>query len=147
MTKHPAPAGHIRLRRAYDPPTPEDGVRVLVDRLWPRGVRKEAAAIDHWLKDIAPTTELRQWFGHDLAHWAEFHRRYTNELYTHGAEIAMLRDLIRAGTVTLVFGARDEEHNDAVVLRDLLIHKTSDPTASRGELRDTSSNKPLRARQ
>lgn len=146
MTKHTGSAGHIRLRRAYDLPTPEDGVRVLVDRLWPRGVRKEAAAIDYWLKDIAPTTELRQWFGHDLTRWAEFHRRYTNELSTHGAEIAMLRDLIRAGTVTLVFGARDEEHNDAVVLRDLLIHKTSGPAGPRGGLPDAPLNESLRAR-
>ncbi len=131
MTEPPVSAGHIRLRRAYDPPTPEDGVRVLVDRLWPRGVRKEAAAIDHWLKDIAPTTELRQWFGHDPVRWAEFRRRYAEELRAHAMEIALLRDLVRKGTVTLVFGARDEEHNDAVVLRDLLIHKGSGPVGPR----------------
>jgi uncharacterized protein YeaO (DUF488 family) len=122
-------------------------VRILVDRLWPRGVRKEAAAIDHWLKDIAPTAELRRWFGHDPARWSEFRRRYAGELHAHATEVAMLRDLLRAGTVTLVFGARDEQHNDAVVLRDLLIHRTSDPSASREELRDALLKKPLRARR
>jgi uncharacterized protein YeaO (DUF488 family) len=121
VTAHRLPADHVRLKRAYESATPEDGVRVLVDRLWPRGIRKEDAAINHWMKEIAPSTELRRWFGHDPARWSEFCRRYAEELREHAAEIDTLRDLARRGTVTLVFGARDEMHNDAVVLRDMLL--------------------------
>ena len=121
MSGHRLAAGHVRLKRAYDPAAPDDGVRVLVDRLWPRGVRKEDAAIDHWMKDVAPSTALRQWFGHDPARWTEFRHRYAAELRDHAAAIDTLRDLARKGTLTLVFGARDEEHNDAVVLRDVLL--------------------------
>ncbi|MGH7043832.1 MAG: DUF488 domain-containing protein [Acetobacteraceae bacterium] len=131
MTAPGVSADRIRLRRAYDPPVPEDGVRILVDRLWPRGVRKEAAAIDHWLKDIAPSSELRQWFGHDPVRWPDFHRRYLEELHGHAAGIAQLRDLARQGTITLVFGARDEEHNNAVVLRDILTGAGSGPSGPR----------------
>jgi uncharacterized protein YeaO (DUF488 family) len=110
----------IRLKRAYDPPSPEDGLRVLVDRLWPRGLRKADAAIDRWLKDIAPSTELRRWFGHDPGRWDEFRRRYRDELAAHPDLLDELRGLARAGVVTLVYSARDERHNDAVVLRDVL---------------------------
>jgi len=121
MTTLMVPASHVRLKRAYEPPSPEDGVRVLVDRLWPRGLRKADAAIDRWMKDVAPSTELRQWFGHDPERWQEFHRRYAKELQQHTTAIDELRDLARHDTITLVFGSRDEEHNDAVALREILM--------------------------
>ena len=111
----------IKLKRAYEPHSASDGTRVLIDRLWPRGVTKKAAAIDHWFRDLAPSTELRQWFGHDVNRWNEFRRRYTAELKHHGEQVDELRRLARKGPVTLVFGARDEEHNDAVVLRHVLL--------------------------
>jgi uncharacterized protein YeaO (DUF488 family) len=110
----------IRIKRAYDPPDPEDGTRVLVDRVWPRGVRKESAALARWLKEIAPSTELRRWFGHEPDRWQEFRRRYRAELARNGDAVAELRDLARHGRVTLVYGARDTEHNQAVVLADYL---------------------------
>jgi len=116
-------ADRIRLKRAYDAPAADDGVRVLVDRLWPRGVRKADAAIDLWMKDIAPSTELRRWFGHDPARWPEFRRRYEAELREHADRLEELRGMARRGPVTLVFGARDEAHNDAVVLRELLLER------------------------
>ena len=121
MSRHAVPPGHIRLKRIYEPASPEDGVRVLVDRLWPRGLRKEDAAVAHWMKDIAPSSALRQWFGHDPERWPEFHRRYRAELRHHEQELEELRELARHGQVTLLFGARDEAHNDAVVLRDVLL--------------------------
>jgi uncharacterized protein YeaO (DUF488 family) len=113
----------VRLKRAYEKPSSEDGTRVLVDRLWPRGVSKADAAIDWWAKEIAPSPELRKWFGHDPGRWQEFRRRYRGEIDGHAEELARLRDLVRRGTVTLVFAARDEEHNDAVVLREVLLSK------------------------
>jgi uncharacterized protein YeaO (DUF488 family) len=121
MTTPTASASHVRLKRVYEPPSPEDGVRVLVDRLWPRGLRKADAAIDRWMKDIAPSTELRQWFGHDPERWQEFRRRYARELRQHATTIDELHELAQHKTVTLVFGARDEEHNDAVALREVLL--------------------------
>ena len=114
-------ADHVRLKRVYEPPSPEDGVRVLVDRLWPRGVRKADAAVERWMKDIAPSTELRRWFGHDPERWQEFRRRYKAELRGRSLELDELRELARRRPVTLLFGARDEEHNDAVVLREALL--------------------------
>jgi len=114
-------ADHIRLKRVYEPPSPDDGVRILVDRLWPRGLRKADAGVDRWMKSIAPSTELRRWFGHDPERWQEFRRRYTRELQQQGTVIDELRELARHGTVTLVFGAHDEEHNDAVALRDVIL--------------------------
>jgi uncharacterized protein YeaO (DUF488 family) len=114
-------ADRIALKRAYEPAAPRDGTRVLVDRLWPRGVSKEAAAIDHWMKELAPSTELRKWFGHDPARWPEFRRRYTAELRQQAEAVAQLRALARKGRVTLVYAAHDEEHNDAVVLRTVLL--------------------------
>ncbi len=110
---------HVRLKRAYDPPAASDGTRILVDRLWPRGVARAGAAIDVWLKDVAPSSELRRWFGHEPAKWPEFRRRYLAELEGSPA-LAELRALARAGDVTLVYGARDTEHNDAVVLAQVL---------------------------
>jgi uncharacterized protein YeaO (DUF488 family) len=121
MTSHRVAASRVRLRRVYEPPSPEDGVRVLVDRLWPRGLSKAAASVDRWMKDIAPSAELRKWFGHDPERWPEFRQRYTAELRRQTGAVDELRELSRHGTVTLVFGARDEEHNDAVVLRDILL--------------------------
>ncbi len=115
------PAKHIRLKRVYAPAARDDGVRVLVDRLWPRGLSKRKAAVDHWMKDIAPSTELRKWFGHDPDRWREFQRRYKGELRQHKELLDEIRKLANDGTVTLLFGTRDEEHNDAVVLRDVLI--------------------------
>ncbi len=122
MTKHSFPATHIQLKRAYEPASSEDGVRILVDRLWPRGVSKSKAALDDWMKDIAPSTELRKWFGHDPARWAEFQRKYKIELQDHESELDHIRDLARTRTVTLVYSAHDEAHNDAIVLRDVLLH-------------------------
>lgn len=106
----------IALKRVYEPPSDEDGKRVLIDRLWPRGLTKEKAHVDLWLKEIAPSTELRRWFGHDPARWAEFQRRYRSELEANGEVVAELKTAVGAGPATLVYGARDEEHNDAVVL-------------------------------
>jgi len=114
------PRPKIQLKRAYAPPAPDDGVRVLVDRLWPRGLSKSAAAVDHWLKELAPSTELRRWFAHDPARWEEFRRRYKAELAQAPDRLDELRVLARGRRVTLLFAAKDEAHNDAVVLRDVL---------------------------
>src|SRR5215831_13245390 len=111
-------ADHIRLKRAYSPPAPDDGTRILIDRLWPRGVKKTEAAIDEWMKEIAPSTELRKWFGHDPERWQEFRRRYQTEIGQHPDEFDRLRKLAQRDRITLVFSAHDEAHNDAVVLRD-----------------------------
>jgi uncharacterized protein YeaO (DUF488 family) len=110
--------GEIRLRRAYDPPEPDDGYRVLVDRVWPRAVTKAELDIAAWRKDLAPSTELRRWFGHDPARWEEFERRYLQEL--EAADLGELPKRCQAGIVTLVYGARDERRNNAVVLKDYL---------------------------
>ena len=110
----------IRLKRAYDKPSASDGERVLVERLWPRGVTKARAALDLWLKDVAPSPELRTWFGHDPAKWAEFKRRYWQELRARREAVDVLRDKAGRGTVTLVYAARDQEHNGAVALKEFL---------------------------
>ncbi|MEC5213621.1 uncharacterized protein YeaO (DUF488 family) [Polaromonas sp. CG_9.5] len=115
------PASHIRIKRAYEPPAPGDGTRILIDRLWPRGVKKETLALSQWNKALSPSTELRQWFGHDPALWLEFRRRYAAELLLHAEQLDILRALARQGTVTLVYGAHDETHNDAVALREFLL--------------------------
>ncbi len=120
MSTH-IPAGNVTLKRAYELVDAYDGTRVLIDRLWPRGVSKDAAAIDLWLKDLAPSTELRKWFGHDPGLWAEFQDRYAAEVRQRPEPFEQLRDLARKGKVTLVYSAHDEEHNDAVVLRSLLL--------------------------
>ena len=123
MTKPSFPASHLRLKRAYAPAEREDGVRILIDRLWPRGVSKAEAALDDWMKDIAPSTELRKWFAHDPARWTEFRRRYRAELRQHSEELNRIRALAKTKTVTLVYGAHDEEHNDAIVLEDVLLNE------------------------
>ena len=113
----------IRLKRAYDDPEPSDGERVLVERLWPRGVTKSRAAIDLWLKDVAPSTELRKWFSHDPAKWKQFQQRYRKELEKQKESVALLRRKSRQGTLTLVYAAKDEEHNAALALKAVLEHK------------------------
>jgi uncharacterized protein YeaO (DUF488 family) len=110
----------IRLKRAYEDPSPLDGRRVLVERLWPRGVTKERAALDLWLKEVAPSPGLRRWFGHDPARWPEFERRYREELRHRPQEVAELTGSAAAGTVTFVYAARDPEHNSAAVLKDFI---------------------------
>jgi uncharacterized protein YeaO (DUF488 family) len=113
----------IALKRAYEAAKAGDGFRVLVDRIWPRGVSKSAARIDLWLKEIAPSTSLRKWFGHDPAKWQKFRDRYFRELDANADAVARLRDQLRRGKVTLVYGAKDEEHNQAVALQEYLASK------------------------
>lgn len=110
----------IRIRRAYEKPGKQDGSRILVDRLWPRGVSKDELELDHWLKEVAPSNSLRKWFAHDADKWSEFNSRYRQELNKDSDELQKLRDCVADGRVTLVYGAKDEEHNQAVVLRDFL---------------------------
>ncbi len=119
--------GKLRLKRAYAPPASDDGERYLVDRLWPRGVKKEDLALTAWFKDVAPSEKLRRWFGHDPARWNAFRLRYRAELGAHPEVLRPLRDASRRGVVTLVYSARDEAHNQAVVLREYI-----------GELESTS---------
>lgn len=114
----------VRVKRIYEAPDPNDGTRVLVDRLWARGLTKEKAALDLWLKDIAPSTELRKWFAHDPAKWEEFQKRYQAELNENEEAVTRLREEIRKGPVTLLYGARDQEHNEALVLRDYLVRRS-----------------------
>jgi len=116
---------NLRIKRAYTPAAAEDGERYLVDRLWPRGVKKETLALTAWLKDVAPSNELRRWFGHDPARWAEFSRRYSAELKARRTALQPLCDALKGGPVTLVYSAHDEEHNQAVVLREYLLKTKS----------------------
>ena len=110
----------IHLKRVYEEPSPKDGLRILVDRLWPRGLTKERAAVDLWLKDVSPSTELRKWFGHDPAKWRQFQIRYRKELREKKDALNLLKQKSEEHTVTLVYGARDEEHNEALVLKSVL---------------------------
>jgi len=111
----------IRLKRAYERPEASDGIRVLVDKIWPRGVRKEDAELDEWLKEIAPSSGLRKWFNHDPARWEDFGEQYSRELDSRGELVQKLVALAAKDRLTLVFGARDREHNNAVVLRRYLL--------------------------
>lgn len=113
----------VAIKRVYEPASDGDGFRILVDRLWPRGLSKEKAHVDLWLKEIAPSTELRKWFGHDPEKWAEFQRRYRVELGSNEAAVRALIEAIGKGPATLLFGARDQEHNEAIVIRDLLLER------------------------
>jgi uncharacterized protein YeaO (DUF488 family) len=110
----------VRLKRAYEPASAEDGYRVLVDRLWPRGVSKSQAELDEWEKELAPSSELREWFGHEPGRFAEFRRRYIDELRANRSRLKELRRRATIGTLTLVYSAHDSEHNDAVVLAEVL---------------------------
>lgn len=113
----------LGLKRIYDTPNPNDGQRILVERLWPRGLTKAEAAVDLWLKDVAPSPELRKWFAHDPAKWGMFKDRYWKELKSHPDEIAQLRKAARKGPVTLIYAARDKEHNAALALQEYLGHR------------------------
>jgi uncharacterized protein YeaO (DUF488 family) len=117
MTRHA-----VRVRRIYDEPTAEDGIRILVDRVWPRGIRKDAAAIDEWVKDVAPSTELRKWYGHVPEKFPQFEQRYREELATSSPRAALdhLRALVTESTVTLLTATKDTEHSQAAVLATLL---------------------------
>jgi uncharacterized protein YeaO (DUF488 family) len=110
----------ILLKRVYEAPAKGDGCRVLVDRLWPRGVSRQSAKVDYWIKDVAPSAPLRKWFAHDPAKWPEFKKRYFRELKGNADGVKLIRSLARQGKVTLLFGARDEKHNNAVVLKQYL---------------------------
>ncbi len=110
----------IQLKRAYEKPERTDGTRILVDRLWPRGLTKGKAAIDLWLKEVAPSTELRKWFGHDPRKWRSFRGRYQTELKRHAEQLDVIKREAKEGAVTLIYGARDREHNEAVVLKQFL---------------------------
>jgi len=111
---------NIKIKRAYEPPHKDDGLRILVDRLWPRGLTKEKASIDLWLKEIAPSTELRKWFAHDPDKWKSFRARYETKLGHNPDLIKVLKEKAREGTITLIYGARDEKHNEALVLKQFL---------------------------
>ena len=110
----------VSLKRAYESPSPEDGYRVLVDRLWPRGVSKEEASLDDWLREIAPSDDLRTWFDHDPERWEEFRKRYRSELDEHREALHFLARLAADGKLTLVYGAKDREHNNAVVVKEYI---------------------------
>jgi uncharacterized protein YeaO (DUF488 family) len=117
----------IQLKRAYDPVSKDDGIRFLVERLWPRGVKKTALHLDAWLKDVAPSTELRQWFSHDPSRWIEFQRRYFAELNANPKTVEPILEANRRGRVTLVYSSRDKEHNNAVALKAFLAATISRP--------------------
>ena len=117
-------ASNVRLKRAYEASEKADGTQILVDRLWPRGVSKAEAGLDEWFKEIAPSAELRTWFGHDPDRWDEFRRRYRAELARHPEILKDLRRRAREGPITLVYSARDEVHNDALVLKDVILGKS-----------------------
>jgi uncharacterized protein YeaO (DUF488 family) len=110
----------IKLKRAYEKPAKDDGERILVERLWPRGVTKAKAKLDLWLKDVAPSTELRKWFGHDPDRWVEFRQRYLKELRQKADLVKLLKRKAKEGTITLIYAARDEAHNGALVLKQFL---------------------------
>jgi uncharacterized protein YeaO (DUF488 family) len=114
---------HVNTKRVYEEPRKSDGKRILVDRLWPRGLRKAEAKVDLWLKEIAPSTALRKWFNHEPSKWEEFKKRYSIELEKNNEQVSLLEREVSAGRVTLVYGAKDQEHNGAVVLREFLEHK------------------------
>lgn len=113
----------VKIKRAYAEPEKSDGFRILVDRLWPRGLTKEKAKVDLWLKEVAPSTELRKWFAHDEKKWPEFQSRYLDELKSHSEQLHLLKEKSAKGPVTLLFAAKDEEHNEAVILQKLLQRK------------------------
>mgnify|MGYP001553602905 FL=1 len=113
----------MKIKRVYEQPDKEDGTRILVDRLWPRGLTKEKAGVDLWLKDIAPSTELRKWFGHEPAKWDDFTKRYLAELKENKKTVSLLKEKTEQENVTLLYGAKDQEHNEALVLLNYLAKK------------------------
>jgi uncharacterized protein YeaO (DUF488 family) len=125
----------IRIKRTYEPPTRGDGRRILVERLWPRGMKKEALAADAWLKDVAPSTELRKWFDHQVERWQEFQRRYRRELAANPDAWEPILDASRHRTVTLLYSAHDTAHNGALVLRDYLAEQAGEFSSSRPKQR------------
>jgi uncharacterized protein YeaO (DUF488 family) len=133
---------NLQIKRAYEPAAPADGARYLVDRLWPRGVRKEALALTGWLKDVAPSDALRRWFGHRPERWAEFRRRYRAELRTKPEALRPLAEALRRGPVTLVYGARDRERNHAVVLREFFLEAQARPASAGWPARRVSGQPP-----
>ena len=114
-------AANVKLKRAYEAPAAEDGTRILVDRLWPRGVSKKDAALSLWMKEIAPSAELRKWFGHDPDRWNEFRRRYASDINRNSHLFDQLRSLALEGPITLIYSAHDEIHNGAIVVRDVML--------------------------
>jgi len=131
----------VRVRRVYDQPSPEDGQRLLVDRLWPRGLSKEKAHVDQWLKEVAPSTELRRWYGHEPARFAEFRRRYASELREpdRAAALARLNEAARQGPITLLTATKDAEHSEAALLAERLLADATDRTAGQDTLRQRAS--------
>ena len=113
----------LKVKRIYDPPSPDDGKRILVDRLWPRGVRNEKAVLDEWMRDIAPSDELRKWFSHNVSKWQEFKKRYAEELTDKSGLVKRLLDEIEANDITLLFAAKDVEYNNAVALKEIIGRK------------------------
>ena len=110
----------IKIKRVYEEPSKEDGMRIFVDKLWARSITKQKAAIDLWLKEIAPSTELRKWFAHDPKKWTEFRKKYLQELEDNEDQVSILKNYLKKGVVTIVYGAKDEEHNEAEVLKEFL---------------------------
>ncbi len=110
----------LKTKRVYEPPSPEDGKRILIDRLWPRGIKKESAAIDDWIKDLAPNSDLRKWFNHEPEKWSEFRKRFFRELDTRDRQVEAIMKLARKGTVTLVYGSREERYNNATALKEYI---------------------------
>lgn len=135
----------LQIKRVYEPPERSDGVRVLVDRLWPRGLRKEDAKLDEWCKEIAPSNELRRWFGHDPVRWAEFQKRYFTELSAAATLCASLRKVAQTKNVTLLYAANDSEHNNALALKAYL--ERSDGKRSAGKPRQTLLKTPKHTRK
>jgi len=132
----------VSLKRVYEKATAEDGLRILVDRLWPRGVSKAAARIDVWLKDVAPSPRLRTWFGHDPARWSEFRQRYFAELKRHADTVAELRTLIDAQPATFVYAAKDTEHTHALALKEFVERKRK-----RARAKKTTTRRPAARRR
>jgi uncharacterized protein YeaO (DUF488 family) len=115
------PTANVRIKRAYEPAEAKDGTRVLVDRLWPRGISKQEARFDQWNREVAPSAELRRWFGHKISRWHEFSRRYRLELARHSQALGELRRHAQHGPVTLIYAAKDKRHNHAIVLQSVLL--------------------------
>jgi uncharacterized protein YeaO (DUF488 family) len=134
----------IQIKRAYEKPEPGDGTRILVDRLWPRGLTKGKAKINLWLKGVAPSTGLRKWFGHDPRKWRGFRSRYRAELKQRGDQLQLIRNKARKGVITLIYGARDQEHNEAVVLKTAFDGKARGRRARFPSGRRSSSNSKIR---